>query len=306
MNPKPPRVDSRREKRKTVTLIAGLVCNESIVFATDSEESGGYRKSSIQKMLHAPLDNYENLVAIHANRPPLTAVVVAGAGNGTLADFAMQRITQQVKKATNHADAIEIVENILVKIFDVNIPRHPVADPLDAEFKLLIGIKAPDDEKPILYSTEGVTVVRRDRYFTWGSGSVTDYILDQLYSDYMTTEDGIAAMVYMLQIAKQYVAGVGGASQLLLLHSSGRIDKKVSWEVSEEENIAKQFTSLTGFLLLSLMRTRTGDEADFQTTLADFTEAIKQMRERKKTSDQTLDEMMALLDPDATERESPE
>jgi hypothetical protein len=296
MNPEPPFCllkSRRREERRKVTLIAGLVCRDDIIFASDSEESGGVRKSSVEKMYRVP---EPGIIGILSHDPKKnTSVIVSGAGNGSLCDYVMQKITETVRVTTKHSEAIKVVQEILIDTWKVHVPLYPVSDPLDAEFRLLIGIRAPDGLGPHLYSTQGTTIVRRDKFFSWGSGSVTDYILDQMYHERMPTEEGIAAALYMLQIAKKYVSGVGGNSNILILRSDGKVDTKPSWEISEEENIASTFTQLSGSMLLSLLRTRTGTEINFVNTMKAFNKAIRQLRKKKKQSDKLMDDIFEQL-----------
>jgi hypothetical protein len=275
------------EKRKRVTLIAGLVCRDAVIFATDSEESIGIRKSTVEKMKYVPEGGLSG--ALGHDPKKKTSVVVSGAGNGAMCDYAIQRITQEVRTTSTLLDALNAIHNILVDIFKNHIPLLPVDHPSDSEFRLLIGLKAPDCVTPSLYSTEGVTIIRRDKYFSWGSGSVTDYLLNQMYHEGMWVEDGITAALYMLQIAKKYVSGVGGDSHIAVLTSDGRVDDKPSWEISEEENIAGQFTEFTGILLLSLLRTRSGEENDFLSILRIFSAHMKRLRKKKKKSDSIMD-----------------
>jgi len=292
---KPHPFDSkRREERRKVTLIAGLVCRDSIVFAADSEESGGIRKTSVEKMRHIP---ERGMIGVLSHDPKkYTSVVVSGAGNAALCDYAMQRITDMVRSTTGMGEALTAIQNILIDIFKVHAPLLPVSDPMETDFRLLIGLRSPDLVAPYLYSTQGTTIVRRDKYFTWGSGSVTDYILDQMYSEPMSIEDGVAAVLYMLQIAKKYVSGVGGKSHISILKSDGQVDDKPPWEISEEENIATNFSQATGTLLLSLLRTRSGTETSFKNHLKMFGKNIRHLRKNKKASDRFMDEFMQHLE----------
>lgn len=295
MSPKPPLRDSRwPEERRQVTLIAGLVCGDSIVFAADSEESGGIRKSNVEKMRRVPEPGI--LGALGHNPLKNTSVVVAGAGNGTLCDYAMQRITDSVRATSGLGEALTVIQAILVDIWKVHVPLFPANDPTETDFRLLVGIRSPDGLGPHLYSVHGTTIVERDRYFSWGSGSVTDYTLDQMYRERMSVEDGIAAALYMLQIAKKYVSGVGGESHISILYSNGMVDDKPPWEISEEENIAKIFTEVSGSLLLSVLRTRTGTEVDFLSALKGFSSAIRRLRRKKKQSDKFMDSLLKQIE----------
>ncbi|HYR89872.1 MAG TPA: hypothetical protein VE422_37710 [Terriglobia bacterium] len=276
-----------------MTLIAGLVCKDSIVFAVDSEESGGITKSTVEKMRRVPEGGL--LGALGHDPKKRVSVVVSGAGNGPLCDFAMQRITSEARKTSDQKSAILAIQDILIDIWKVHVPLYPT-DPVAADFRLLVGLRAPGDYRPSLYSIQGTTIIERDKYFTFGSGSVTDYILEQMYSERMNTEDGIAAALYMLQIAKRYVAGVGGASHILVLRADGTVDEKPSWEISEEENIARSFNEISGTLLLSLLRTRSSPEANFKNHLKDFNKWTQKLRKKKKQSDTFLDNILKQIE----------
>jgi hypothetical protein len=295
MNPRPSLPNFKRlEQRRKVTLIAGLKCRDAIVFPADSEESGGVRKSNVEKMHRVPESGMVGVLSHDPKRN--TSIVVAGAGNGTLCDFAMQRITDMVRATTKHDGALKVIEAVLIDIWKVHVPLFPAHDSTETDFRLLIGIRAPDSYGPHLYSVHGTTIVERDKYFSWGSGSVTDYILDQMYSEPMSVEDGIAAALYMLQIAKKYVSGVGGESHISILKADGAVDDKPPWEISEEENIATSFSQTSGALLLSLLRTRSGTEVNFINHLKAFDKTLHHLRKKKKASDKFMDEFMQHLE----------
>jgi hypothetical protein len=296
MNPKPlvKSKSGRHERRKTVTLIAGMVCHGGIVFAADSEESGVIRKS-VEKVS-------TNKKGFHRLEEALggvkhSSLIVAGAGNGTLADYATQRIIEEAKYLQDIREVEKKIVEILREIHTINVPLHPVSDPRDADIELLIGVKSPKWPTPVLYSTQGVTVVKRDTYFVCGSGALIEYILDQVYRQGMPYEDGISAALYMLQLAKQYVGGVGGESQIVVLGADGEVTPKPSWEISEEENMAKQFSLMAGRLLLSTMRTRTesGDES-FNSSLKEFVAQVRASRKRKRKSDRRMDDYRARIE----------
>lgn len=269
-----------------MTLIAGLVCDDGIVFAADSEESGVIRKS-VEKILH----NRTSVSALGGFNPKRSTVVVAAAGNAALADYATQEILIYAPYLTTVDEIEQKIVEILTRIFTVNVPLHPVTDPLDAAFELLIGIRLPNWSSSLLYSTHGVTLVRRPTYFVCGSGALTEYILDQLYKNYMPLEDGITASLYMLQLAKKYISGVGGTSQITILKNDGEVDAKPNWEISEEEKLSREFGTMTGILLLSAMRTRTPLEGDdFRSTLKVFNKNIREFRRLKQKSDFFMDE----------------
>jgi hypothetical protein len=131
--------------------------------------------------------------------------VIAGAGNGILCDYATQRIAPAIETLQTLEEIEQKITEVLREIYTVQVPLHPVNNPRDADFSLLIGVKPAKWISAVLYSTEGVTVVRRDRYFVLGTGALTEYILNQMYRPDMSLEEGTSAALYMLQLAKKYV-----------------------------------------------------------------------------------------------------
>jgi 20S proteasome alpha/beta subunit len=277
----------RREGRKRVTLIAGLVCGNSIVFAADSEESGTLRKS-VEKLSHTEQS------AARALSGPSSTIIVGGAGNGTIADYATQSIIEQTSELTSLANIETKIHQILRDIFENHIPLHP--RPEDASIELLIGIKAPDFHRPVLYSTEGVTVVKRSKYHVCGTGSLIEYVLDRLYERNMSVEDGISAALIMLQLAKSYVSGVGGDSNIAILRDTGVIEHKIKWELAQRETIAKQYSEITGRLLLATFRTSSGSEDDFNQEVQIFSEQLNGLRQRKHEADLAIKSYLALME----------
>lgn len=277
-----------REGRKRVTLIAGLMCGTSIVFAADSEESGVLRKS-VSKLSHSEQSAERAL----SGSP---SIIVGGAGNGTIADYASQRIIAKTSSLHSLAEIEDTVAEILRDVFQNHVPLHP--NPDDANIELLIGVKSLDAAVPVLYSTEGATLVRRGTYHVCGTGSLIEYVLDRLYGRWMSVEDGISAALTMLQLAKSYVNGVGGDSNIAILQENGVIERKISWELGESEAIAKQYSFLTGKLLLATFRTSvSSSDADFIEELRSFSKELKALRLKKKDADQTIKSIMSVFDP---------
>ena len=88
----------RRERRKRVTLIAGMVCFSSVVIAADSQESGTYRKSKVEKIYSRKVGKDQSGCSL----------IVAGSGSvGGLIDYAAQKIIARV----GHLENIIAVEN---------------------------------------------------------------------------------------------------------------------------------------------------------------------------------------------------
>jgi hypothetical protein len=161
---------------------------------------------------------------------------------------------------------------------------------------LLIGIKCAKEVAPSLYSTHGAAMVKRDGYYASGSGTLVDYLLDQTYTRGINAEEGIAAVLSMLNIAKTYVSGVGGKSTVVTLLNDGTVEQKPNWEIGEEENIAQSFSGLSGRFLTSIMRTRTSNDAEFAKSRKEFVRQVNALRKKKRQSDKWLDSFLALRD----------
>jgi 20S proteasome alpha/beta subunit len=277
-----------QERRRTVTLIAGMVCKDGIVMAADTEQSGYFRKSNVPK-----LESYDatfSVMSSLAGGNVGCSVIIAGAGHGDMADYASRRIAKEAK-AIQSMDEVELrLEAVLEDIFT---KRFQIYKPDDLGiFRLLIAIRAPDSNTPKLFSSYGATLVERNK-FVLGSGVLVDYVLDQIYDSSMTTDDGVAASLGLLQIAKKYVEGVGGESKIAVMSKEGRIQQKPDWEVTEEETILAKHAKIANRLMLAMMRTRTDTEDQWKKHLATFAKEIEELREKKKESDQKIKDLMA-------------
>lgn len=269
-----------------MTLIAGMVCKDGIVMAADSEQSSYFRKTNVPK-----LESYDSsLNSALAGGPVGSSVIIAGAGNGELADYASHKIVREAQNIQSMDDVESRLEGVLGDIFGKRFPVYKAEDL--SEFRLLIAVKAPDSDLPKLFSSYGATLVERKK-FVLGSGVLVDYVLDQIYDENMTTDDGIAAALGLLQIAKKYVEGVGGDSKVAVLSKGGHVRQKPNWEVTEEENILAKHAKIANRLMLAMMRTRADTDKQWDTHLTEFCTEIGKLRDEKKKSDQKMKDLMA-------------
>ncbi len=268
------------ERSRTVTLIAGLVTDTGIVFASDSEESGVYRKASVEKILSQ-------------NNPSGSSIVISGAGHGHLIDYTAQRILKEATQFRDLSRALQQIEEILKEVFSDHVKLQPVRDIRDADFQLLIGIKASAEQKAYLYSTSGIALIEQKKYHVCGSGALVDYLLAQSYHDPMSREDAVCACLNLLTVAKEYVDGVGGESHVTILANGGDVIEKPSWEVIAEENLVKKFNRQASGLMLATLRTGSNDnEKQFADALTGFGTETKDLRQEKKKSDEIVKELV--------------
>jgi hypothetical protein len=141
-----------------------------------------------------------------------------------------------------------------------------------------------------------VALVNCPKYHVCGAGALIDYIFDQMYKpNFMFVEEGILAAEYMLQIAKEYVEGVGGDSTITVMFEDGSVRVKPAWEISEEENLLKQFSVISNNLLLSALRTRVSEDADFERDATSSIEQLRLLRNKKKKSDKLLENLKQFI-----------
>src|SRR5580765_3627293 len=96
-----------------------MVCKDGIVMAADSEQSGFYRKSNVPKLESSSPSS------------PLAggcSVIVAGAGNGELADYASHRIIREVSPLSTIAEVEEKIEEVLTDLFDRKLHAYKTDD----------------------------------------------------------------------------------------------------------------------------------------------------------------------------------
>jgi 20S proteasome alpha/beta subunit len=102
-------------RRKAVTIIAGFCCDNGIVMCSDTEESEGYLKGSVQKLIPYQKD--------------WCTAAMGGAGNGELIDALFEQVKERLD--LEHADLSAIVaelKDVVLGFHEREVRAYPATD----------------------------------------------------------------------------------------------------------------------------------------------------------------------------------
>ena len=216
-------------------------------------------------------------------------------------DFTADRIRREVSALAVTPEIEAKIINILKDVFSTQVPLYPVEDIRDASFQLLIAIHARDSIfGPTFYSTDGAMLIRRRGYHALGSGALVDYILARFEKfphltglrKILSVDEAVAAIEYMLQIATEYVDGVGGKSHIVVMKADGQIEEPVDWEIAEHENVHTRFEILGNHLMLDLFH---ANDSEFKAALREFRKEMSKLRRLKKGTDKKMADIEAWI-----------
>jgi 20S proteasome alpha/beta subunit len=196
-----------------VTIAAGILCSDGIVLGADTEHTGAIKQPGA-KVWGLRLDNDH----------PIRAGLV-GAGDSVLLRAARDRIANALAKNIRTAGKlVEAVEDQMVAMFQKHVFPHPGFR--DNTFGLSLVFGVSDDKGCFLYDSSSTSFAQVDKYTCVGSGSdLGSYLLEKLMgSGSITSDVGVATMVYVLEQTKKYGLYCGGDSYILTIAKNGAID----------------------------------------------------------------------------------
>lgn len=224
-----------------MTIAAGFLCADGIVLATDSEYSGGYSKSSGQKIFSVAQNSH-------------FAITLATAGHVGMAKRAVQKLTCLASAhagADSSLDEIQgMLEDALCEVHNKHIYSAPADERPTIDFWMLMAAWTPSERA--LFRTDVTAVTRVYGADCIGIGSyLGNYLIDLLcdYSPMMSVNDVKPIAAYLIKSAKQFVSGCGLSTFIRVL-TSGGLDERVSKEeISDgEECFDSMFRSMRHFL----------------------------------------------------------
>src|SRR5437016_1696822 len=147
MSPKPPHFPKpkleRLPRRKYVTIAAGFCSGDGIVLCADTQENvADYIKRKQPKLEIRPI------YIPASNAAP--CAVFAGAGDGSLVDYLIDKLWAAMESKKNLEQMIEAAENAIIRQYQRLVPIYPAGMP---EVQLLLGIWAPPREIELLKIT---------------------------------------------------------------------------------------------------------------------------------------------------------
>lgn len=247
---------------KRMTIAAGMLCDDGVVFGADTDESVGDMRRRVHK--------------IPTLRSP-RAMITGTCQNASLMDAAVHRIFEQLAEGNaKHAKAVEeLLDRVLVGLYRREFKAYP--DQSSMGMKLLVAVKPEDDSKVSAWIADCSVVFPMRRVQIVGYGELVQSVADHLYLDGMSTESAVVAMVQVLSAAKKRVQFVGGESYVHVLHNDGAM-AATNFSFSPEKEDLYDFFMVHGRELLLATGTRTITNEQYDRLAAKFIEQLKWKR----------------------------
>jgi hypothetical protein len=196
-----------------VTIALGIIVEDGIVLAADTEESSGYLKSGQTKIV--------GVLDTEAGRKSLGACLISGAGTSDYIDSLTYELADVFFYHPNLAGKdLKSEFGKCVKSFyrDHIIPFAPFPEDERPDVRMLIAAYRGHDAQ--LLFTNRSTITQSAQYKAIGAGSVfAKILLDRLFKSTKAVETQILA-AYIVFMAKECVEGCGKFTTVATLHRS--------------------------------------------------------------------------------------
>lgn len=212
--PRIPRAVPRRwPERKRMTIAIGILCQDGIVIAADTEEVAGYMKS-VQSKIMTILDS--------ARTRPRGICAIAGAGHAGYIDALTEEIGDvflndtgvagsQLKKTFGRCISDFYRENV------VPFAAYPIADRPSVE--LLIAVTRQHQYQ--LFQTDQTTIRTRVPHAAIGVGApFAKVLLDRFWSPRCDTQLAQMLAVYVIYMVKEHIPDCGKFTDVTTLHGN--------------------------------------------------------------------------------------
>lgn len=197
-------------KRRTVTIAAGILCEDGVLVCADSEMTLHTMKSNDPKVDWVLHDSVR--------------VIMTGAGDAHLLRYVVQQCRKAIPEGATMDDAEQTIRAVIREVHTDHI--YPVSRLVEhrPNIEMAFGLWEPG-RKCKLFESRGTALIENNVSLL-GSGyefgrSVCDRLGGDLYNA-MLPRALIVAM-RMLKEVKEYVQGCGGQDHIITLGSNGRI-----------------------------------------------------------------------------------
>jgi hypothetical protein len=248
-----------------MTIAAGFVCTDGLVLCADTEYSNGALKVSKSKIFKRQQQD----------------LLIAASGDEVLIEEAASTLLESLDETLSLDHVKETIEHVMDAMHANYIDSSP--DP-DYTVHLLVAAKARDGFALFKQSRWAATEVhspalKSKPYAVIGSGSgFGHYVAERLYGD-APRETMVARIVsvHVLQLAKQYVDGCGGKSEVYVLPVPGWAYKDTEMNASRLETYFTAVNAALRPLMLAIPNPNVSAE-EVEERLKNFCDGIKATR----------------------------
>lgn len=253
-----------------MTIAAGFCCKGGLVLAADSEmtipESLKYEDFKVAKL------DFEGLKG-----------GISGAGDWEYIQMAFRKVMARLQ--ANPINPQLAVEETVLEVYNNHIAAYPY-EPRPS-FDLLLGIRERDGLCSLIKSSH--TAVRRSLTFEFlGVGAVLGrYLADAMYDIGMSLRQAALMAIYILRLAKKYVPGCGGHSDILVVDTSGNMEFLPTLKITALEENFSEFDEDVKRVLLGFADLGISDD-HFESELEILNSGIRRFRKKHKESQTSL------------------
>jgi hypothetical protein len=204
----------RRERKRRMTICAGMLCPDGIVLCSDTLEAVGSVHRSVEKLVELPIASDD-----------IKAVVVCATDDGVFSDALVERISDSLNRCDGtFTSARKAIESATLKYCkEIGAALDASQDKPKAE--MLIGLKTVDDLRLLHMSTPMVRSIENWEFIGYGA-ELGIYKAGQYRLKNMPTDTAAPIIAYIVDIVKNNVQFCGRATSLAILHASGNVEHK--------------------------------------------------------------------------------
>lgn len=191
------------ERERALTIAAGFVCSDGLVFAADTQYSGVTKRHGAKLWWFRCND---------------TVVAIAGAGVATYIRYVKDGIRKQLRDGMSDDAILQTANDIVFSL----AAKHQKVDAEEWDLDLLIGIRSPggislyENQSGIVFSP----VETKNKSQCIGCGrSLGLYFTDWLFNPTLTTRWATTIAAHLLNRTKALDPDCGGDSDILVVPS---------------------------------------------------------------------------------------
>lgn len=249
-----------------MTIVAGFKCQGGVVLCADTQETAG----NDLKWSTTKISKYET---------EWCQAGFGGSGFGKIADMLVERVKEEMDKGYNSLYKIrKAIRRTLLHAYDTEIKQLPYADE-NKVVDLLIALRPKKEQGVTLLTTHCAVDSEIHTYEIIGAGERLRHVAENLYRSDLPIGQAVLLGVHLVSLAKKYIEGVDGDTDVLILTSDGRISLERRQFSQMQERYFEQFNEALKDLMLSVPDTNIPTK-EINKKLAAFAKDIKDLRKR--------------------------
>jgi hypothetical protein len=176
---------------------------------------------------------------------------VTASGRGDLIDYIVPKVCRYLESERGDNAAIEVgLQDVMAEIYESKqVRNYPAEDP-DAKNVGMIAMCRPKGHQAAMFRINCSLVTRVTSVCLTGCAPLQD-IADEFDRFSMTTDKARWAALYLVFLAKERWAGIGGLSQVIQIWNDGTFSVDRPWDQARREKLLSSIRSMHHLTLLN-------------------------------------------------------